>query len=115
MHKPIVNAAKAGAALLAMSAALTGAVLAAPLAQPHAIDGMTLVGTDTNEAYPFASIVIGHTTYHVTEGDVLKGVHIRHIAPGRVTLSDDRVLVMQTVPRPDAWAQHAVAVGTHTH
>lgn len=86
-----LNAAKAGCALLAMSVAFSVAVVAAP--DDSNAPQMTLVSTDTNEAYPFASIRIGKDTYHVTEGDLLKGVYIRHIFPGRVTLSDDQILL----------------------
>jgi hypothetical protein len=94
-----LNAAKAGAALLAMSAAFSVAVVAAP--DESNAPQMTLVSTDTAEAYPFASIVVGKDTYHVTEGDLLKGVYIRHIFPGRVTLSDDQILVAGQPTRID--------------
>jgi len=83
------NAAKAGCALIAMSVALSVAVAAAPVDKTPQL---TLLSTDTSEPYPFAAIVLNHRIYHVTEGDVLDGVHIRHISPGRVTLSDDEVL-----------------------
>jgi hypothetical protein len=88
--KAALNAAKAGLALLAMSVAFSAAVIAAPGDKsPH----LSLVSTDTSEPYPFAAIVVGNKTYHVTEGDLLDGLYIRHISPGRVTLSDDQVLV----------------------
>ena len=94
-----LNAAKAGCALLAMSAAFSAAVLAAPERSPA--PQMKLVATDTAELYPFAAIVIGSQTYHVTEGDKLDGVYIRHIAPGHVTLSDDQILVAGQTTRVD--------------
>jgi hypothetical protein len=85
-----LNAARAGCALVAMSVAFSVAVVAAPVDQTPQ---MTLLSTDTSEAFPFAAIVVNHQTYHVTEGDLLDGVYIRHIGPGRVTLSDDHILV----------------------
>ena len=85
-----LNAAKAGFTFVAIGLALSVAVAATPI---DSTSEMTLVSTDTNEAYPFAAIELNHETYHVTEGDKLDGVYIRHILPGRVTLSDDRVLV----------------------
>jgi hypothetical protein len=87
--KAAENAAKAGCALIAMSVALSVAVAAAPIDKTPQL---TLLSTDTSEPYPFAAIVLNHKTYHVTEGDVLDGLYIRHISPGRVTLSDDEVL-----------------------
>ncbi len=92
------NAATAGCALIAMSLAFSVAVIAAPVNQPPA---MTLISTDTSEPYPFAAIVLNHQTYHVTEGDVLDGVTIRHIDAGRVTLSDDHVLIAVRQPQSD--------------
>jgi hypothetical protein len=85
-----LNAAKAGFTLAAIGLALSVAVAATPV---NPMPELTLVGTDTNEPFPFAAIVFNHETYHVTEGDKLDGVYIRHISPDRVTLSDDRVLV----------------------
>lgn len=87
--KAAQNAAKAGCALIAMSVAFSVAVAAAPVDKTPQL---TLVSTDTSEPYPFAAIVLDHKTYHVTEGDILDGLYIRHISPGRVTLSDDQVL-----------------------
>jgi hypothetical protein len=87
--KAAQNAAKAGCALIAMSVAFSVAVAAAPVERTPQL---TLVSTDTSEPYPFAAIVLDHKTYHVTEGDILDGLYIRHISPGRVTLSDDQVL-----------------------
>jgi hypothetical protein len=87
--KAAQNAAKAGCALIAMSVAFSVAVAAAPVDKTPQL---TLVSTDTSEPYPFAAIVLNHKTYHVTEGDILAGIYIRHISPGRVTLSDDEVL-----------------------
>lgn len=87
--KAAQNAAKAGCALIAMSVVFSVAVAAAPIDKTAQL---TLVSTDTSEPYPFAAIVLNHKTYHVTEGDVLAGLTIRHISPGRVTLSDDEVL-----------------------
>jgi hypothetical protein len=72
-----------------MSVAFSVAVAAAPVDKTPQL---TLVSTDTSEPYPFAAIVLDHKTYHVTEGDILDGLYIRHISPGRVTLSDDQVL-----------------------
>jgi len=74
-----LNAAKAGCALIAMSVAFSVAVIAAPVEQAP---GMTLLTTDTSEPYPFAAIDVNHQIYHVTEGDRLDGVFIRHISPG---------------------------------
>lgn len=85
-----LSAAKAVFALATIGLALSVAVAATPI---DSTSPLTLVSTDTNEAYPFAAIVYNHETYHVTEGDKLDGVYILHIAPGRVSLSDDRVLV----------------------
>jgi hypothetical protein len=87
--KAALNAAKAGCALVAMSVAFSVAVAAAPADNAPQ---MKLISTDTSEPYPFAAIVVNHRTYHVTEGDLLDGVYIRRISPGRVTLSDDQVL-----------------------
>jgi hypothetical protein len=72
-----------------MSIAFSVAVAAAP---GDKAPQLRLVSTDTSEPYPFAAIVLNHKTYHVTEGDLLDGVYIRHISPGRVTLSDDQIL-----------------------
>jgi hypothetical protein len=90
--KAAQNAAKAGCALIAMGVAFSVAVAAAPVEKTPQL---TLVSTDTSEPYPFAAIVLNHKTYHVTEGDILDGLYIRHISPGRVTLSDDQVLTPQ--------------------
>jgi hypothetical protein len=87
--KAAQNAAKAGCALVAMSVALSAAVAAAPTGKTPQL---TLISTDTSEPFPFAAIVLNHKIYHVTEGDVLAGLYIRHISPGRVTLSDDEIL-----------------------
>ena len=87
-----LNAAKAGFALAAIGLALSVAVAATPV-NPN--PELTLVATDANEAYPFAAIEYNHQTYHVTEGDKLDGVYIRHISNGRVTLSDDHILVVR--------------------
>jgi hypothetical protein len=95
----VLNAAKAACALIAMSVAFSVAVVAAPVDQAPQ---MTLLSTDTSAPYPFAAIVVNHQTYHVTVGDVLDGVYIRHISPGRVTLSDDHVLVAVQQPRQDS-------------
>jgi hypothetical protein len=104
--KNLLTVAKVGGALLAMSAALSVAVVAAPTEGPAQGPQMRLVSTDTNEAYPFAAIVVNNQTYHVTEGDILNGVYVRHISPGRVTLSDDRVLVMEPMPGSNRAATH---------
>lgn len=96
--KVILNAACAAVALLSMSAAFSVAVAATPDGQAPP---MTLLHTDTADVYPFAAIEVGNQVYHVTEGDVLDGVTIRHIAPGRVSLSTDQVLVAGRALRPD--------------
>lgn len=102
-----LNAAKAGCALLAMSAVFSVAVVAAP--DDSNAPQMTLVSTDTNELYPFATIVVGKDSYHVTEGDKLDGVYIRHIFPGRVTLSDDQILVAGQPTKLDSLPRQQVA------
>jgi hypothetical protein len=61
---------------------------------------MTLISTDTSEPFPFAAIAVNHQIYHVTEGDILNGVHILHIAADRVTLSDDEVLTPDQSAQP---------------
>lgn len=101
--KTALNAARAGCALVAMSLAFSAAVVAAP---DDKTPPMTLISTDTSAPYPFAAIELNHSTYHVTEGDLLNGVYIRHIVPGRVTLSSDQVLVEGKPVHPD----HAAAV-----
>ena len=70
---------------------------------------LTLVSTDTAEAFPFAAVEFNHKTYHVTEGDILDGVYIRHIESGRVMLSSDQVLVAGQPLRPDASTTNQVA------
>jgi hypothetical protein len=99
--KTALNAAKAGCALIAMSLAFSAAVVAAP---DDKTPSMTLKSTDTSAPYPFAAIEVNRTTYHVTEGDLLNGVYIRHIVAGRVTLSSDQVLVEGQPLHPDAVA-----------
>ena len=94
------NAVLAGCAFLAMSLAFTVAAAAAPDEKTQA-PAMTLISTDTSAPFPFAAIEVNHTIYHVTEGDVLDGVYIRHISPGRVTLSSDQVLTEGQPLRPD--------------
>jgi hypothetical protein len=104
--KTALNAAKAGAALMAMSLAFSAAVIAAPDEKTPA---MTLISTDTSAPYPFAAIEVNHTVYHVTEGDLLDGVYIRHIVAGRVTLSTDQVLTAGQPLTPDATAAQQAA------
>jgi hypothetical protein len=99
--KTALNAAKAGAALVAMSLAFSAAAIAAP---DEKTPPMTLVSTDTSGLYPFAAIDVNHTVYHVTEGDLLNGVYIRHIVAGHVTLSTDQVLTTGRPLQPDAAA-----------
>jgi len=106
--KTSLNAAKACCALLGMSVAFSAAVIAAP---DDKAPQLALVSTDTNEAFPFAAIQFNNKTYHVTEGDMLDGVHIRHIEPGRVILSSDQVLVAGQPVRPDASTTNEVAGG----
>jgi hypothetical protein len=91
------NAAGACAALIAMSASLSVAVVAAP---EHKAPPMTLISTDTSEPFPFAAIAVGGQVYHVTVGDVLDGVYVVRIDPDRVTLSDDEVLVPEASAQP---------------
>jgi hypothetical protein len=105
--RAVLNAAKAGCALLAMSAAFSVAVVAAP--DDSNAPQLTLVSTDTAELYPFASIVVGKDTYHVTEGDMLDGVYIRHIFAGRVTLSNDQILVAGQATRLEPLTGQEVA------
>ena len=97
--KTALNAAKACCALLGMSAAFSVAAIAAP---DDKTPQLTLVSTDTSEAFPFAAIRFNNTIYHVTEGDIIDGVYIRHILPGRVALSSDQVLVAGQPLRPNA-------------
>jgi hypothetical protein len=106
--KTALNAAKACCALLGMSAAFSVAVIAAP---DDKTPQLALVSTDTNEAFPFATIQFKNQTYHVTEGDILGGVYIRHIWPGHVTLSSDQVLVSAQPPRPDESTSNQLASG----
>jgi len=96
--KTALNAAKACCALVGMSVAFSVAVVAAP---DDKTPQLTLLSTDTAEPFPFAAIEFNHKTYHVTEGDILDGVYIRHIQPGRVMLSSDQVLVAGRPLRPD--------------
>jgi hypothetical protein len=91
--KAAVNAAKAGCALIVLSFVFSPSAAADPATKASQ---MKLVSTDTSEPYPFATIVVDDKTYHVTEGDRLDGLYIRHISPGRVTLSDDEVLIAAT-------------------
>jgi hypothetical protein len=83
--KTAQNAALACGALIAMSACFSVAVVAAP---ENRAPQMTLISTDN------------HKIYHVTEGDILNGVHILSIAPDRVTLSDDEVLTPDQNAQP---------------
>ena len=96
--KAALKAAGAGCALIAMSLTFSVAVAASTTGT---VAQMRLVSTNTSEPYPFAAIVVNHVTYHVTEGDVLDGVSIRRISPGRVALSGNRVLVAARQPRDD--------------
>jgi hypothetical protein len=95
--KAAQNAALACGALVAMSACLSIAVIAAP---ENKAPQMTLISTDTSEPYPFAAIAVNHQVYHVTVGDVLDGVRIVQIVPDRVTLSDDEVLTLDQPAQP---------------
>jgi hypothetical protein len=105
--KTALNAAKAGAALVVMSLAISAAAIAAPDGKTPA---MTLISTDTSGLYPFAAIEVDHTVYHVTEGDLLDGVYIRRIVAGRVTLSSDQVLSTGLPLHPDAAAAQQAAI-----
>jgi hypothetical protein len=89
----VLNAARAGLALMAMSVAFGVAVAATPDDPTPQTPAMTLLNTDTTDVYRFAAIEVNHQIYHVTEGDVLDGVYIRHIGSGQVTLSSDQTLV----------------------
>jgi hypothetical protein len=104
--KTALNAAKACCALVGMSVAFSVAVVAAP---DDKTPQLTLVSTDTAEAFPFAAIEFNRKVYHVTEGDILDGVYIRHIEAGRVMLSSDQVLVAGQPLRPDASTTNQVA------
>ena len=95
--KTAQNAALACGALIAMSACFSVAVVAAP---ENRAPQMTLISTDTSEPFPFAAIAVNHKIYHVTQGDILNGVHILSIAPDRVTLSDDEVLTPDQNAQP---------------
>jgi hypothetical protein len=106
--KTALNAPKTCCALLGMSVAFSVAVIAAP---EDKTPQLSLVSTDTNEAFPFAAIQFNNKTYHVTEGDILDGVYIRHILPGRVILSSDQVLVAGQPVRPDTSTTNQVATG----
>ena len=106
--KTALDAAKACCALLGMSVAFSVAVIAAP---EDKTPQLSLVSTDTNEAFPFAAIEFKNKMYHVTEGDVIDGVYIRHILPGRVVLSSDQVLVAGQPVRPDTATTNQVATG----
>ena len=86
---------------MAMSVAFSAAVMAAPDDNTSA-PALTLLATDTADFYPFAAIEFQNQIYHVTVGDVLDGVYIDHITPGRVTLSSDQVLVAGQPLRPEA-------------
>lgn len=96
------NAARAGLALAAMSLAFSAAVAVADENQPARMPTMTLLSTDTADVYRFAAIEVDHQIYHVTVGDLLDGVYIRHIGAGRVTLSSDQTLVAGQPLRPEA-------------
>jgi hypothetical protein len=104
--KIALNAAKACCALLGMSAAFSVAVIAAPDANTPPL---TLISTDTTAAFPFAAVQFNHNTYHVTEGDILDGVYIRHILPGRVVLSSDQTLIAGEPVHPDVSTTDQVA------
>jgi hypothetical protein len=85
-----------------MSVAFGVAVAATPDDPSAQTQPMTLLSTDTADVYRFAAIKVGGQVYHVTEGDVLDGVYIRHIGAGRVTLSSDQTLVAGQPLRPEA-------------
>jgi hypothetical protein len=97
----VLNAARAGLALMAMSVAFSAAVAAAD-DHTSQMPQMTLLSTDTTDVYRFAAIEVDRQVYHVTEGDILDGVYIRHIGAGRVTLSSDQTLVAGQPLRPEA-------------
>ena len=97
----VLNAARAGLALMAVSVAFSAAVAAAD-DHTSQTPQMTLLSTDTADVYRFAAIEVNHQVYHVTEGDILDGVYIRHIEAGRVSLSSDQVLVAGQPLRPEA-------------
>jgi hypothetical protein len=97
----VLNAARAGLALTAMSVAFSAAVAAAD-EQTSQMPQMTLLSTDTNDVYRFAAIEVDHQIYHVTQGDMLDGVYIVHIGAGKVTLSSDQTLVAGQPLRPRA-------------
>ena len=97
----VLNAARAGLALMAMSVAFSAAVAAAD-EQISQMPQMTLLSTDTTDVYRFAAIEVDHQIYHVTQGDMLDGVYIRHIGAGKVTLSSNQTLVAGQPLRPQA-------------
>jgi hypothetical protein len=98
----VLNAARAGIALMAMSVAFGVAVAATPDDPTPQTPAMTLLSTDTTDVYRFAAIKMNNQVYHVTEGDVLDGVYIRHIGSGKVTLSSDQTLVAGQPLHPEA-------------
>ena len=98
----VLNAARAGLALMAMSVAFGVAVAATPDDPAQQAPAMTLLNTDTTDVYRFAAIQVGRQIYHVTEGDILDGVYIRHIGTGKVTLSSDQTLVAGQPLHPEA-------------
>lgn len=98
----VLNAARAGLALMAMSVAFSVAVAAAPDDPTTQTPTMTLLSTDTADVFPFAAIEVDHQVYHVTVGDILDGVYIRHIGAGLVNLSSNQTLVAGQPLRPEA-------------
>jgi hypothetical protein len=82
--------AQACAGLLVIGCSCSAAVA---MASAASAPQLTLVNTDTSEPFPFATLLVGNVAYHVTEGDVINGLHVRRITPGHVALSDNEVLV----------------------
>ena len=89
--KTALNAARACLGLLVIGFSCSAAIAMAP--DSNSGSQIMLVSTDTSEAYPFATLLVNNVAYHVTEGDIIKGLHVRHITPGHVALSDNEVLV----------------------
>jgi hypothetical protein len=97
--KPTLTALRACTALIAIGLSCAPAIATTPAeGRPH----ITLVSTDTSAPFPFAEIIVGNATYHVTEGDEIAGLYIRRIVPGRITLSDNEVIVAVKPEPPQA-------------
>jgi hypothetical protein len=91
--KHLLRAAAIATALFMLGAqAASAAHVLAEVSTGAPAPTMSLLATDTADAYPFAAIAVNGKVFHVTEGDKFFGAYVETIATDELTFSDGRVL-----------------------